>query len=64
MDHNGIEYTIRAKPAPAQWAWSVRLPNGETRQGYVKGMRAQAEVAAMAAIDVWLRVSKLTPGRS
>jgi hypothetical protein len=61
MQHNGIAYTVQAQPDPDQWAWSVVLPNGQTRQGNVKGVRAQAEFAASAAIDVWLRINKSKP---
>jgi hypothetical protein len=64
MDHKGIEYMIRAKLARDEWTWTVYLPKGKTKQGNVKGVRAKAEAAAIAAIDVWLRAHKPKPSAS
>jgi hypothetical protein len=54
---------IRATLDPNLWTWTVYLPNGKTKQGNVKGVRARAEAAAKQAIDVWLRANKPTPRR-
>jgi hypothetical protein len=64
MNHKGIEYMIRAKLDRNEWTWMVYLPKGKTKQGNVKGARAQAEAAAIAAIDVWLRANKPKPSGS
>jgi hypothetical protein len=58
MEHQGIEYMIRATLDPNEWTWTVYLPDGKTKQGNVKGVRARAEAAAIAAIDSWLRANK------
>jgi hypothetical protein len=58
MDHKGIEYIIRAKLDRNEWTWMVYLPKGKTKQGNVRGARDQAERAAIAAIDAWLRATK------
>jgi hypothetical protein len=63
MEHRGIDYMIRATLDPNEWTWMVYLPNGKTKQGNVKGVRARAEAAAKQAIDVWLRANKPTPTR-
>jgi hypothetical protein len=58
MDHQGIEYMIRARPGANEWTWTVYLPEGQTKQGNVTGVRARAERAAINAIDTWLRANK------
>jgi hypothetical protein len=63
MEHRGIEYMIRATLDPNLWTWTIYLPNGKTKQGNVKGVRARAEAAVKQAIDVWLRANKPTPRR-
>jgi hypothetical protein len=58
MEHQGIEYMIRATLDPNEWTWTVYLPDGKTKQGNVRGVRARAEATAIAAIDSWLRANK------
>jgi hypothetical protein len=58
MEHQGIEYMIRARLGANEWTWTVYLPGGKTKQGDVTGTRARAERAATNAIDIWLRANK------
>jgi hypothetical protein len=55
MEYKGIEYNIRMRPEPNEWAWTIFPPKAKPIEGSVRGRRQRAIVAAHAAIDRWLR---------
>jgi hypothetical protein len=64
MRHRGVEYTIKARPGPNQWTWTVHLPGGATKRGEIAGLRATAEEKAICVITEWLRSSSASTRRS
>ena len=45
--HRGIENSVKARPGPNQWTWTIQLPGGATKRGEITGPRATAEEKAI-----------------
>jgi hypothetical protein len=59
MEYKGIPFSIRLRPGPNAWAWTVYPPHGAPIEGNVKGRRERAIIKVQDTIDNWLKNNRL-----
>jgi hypothetical protein len=64
MEHKGVEYTVRARPGPNQWIWTILRKGKAPLTAQFVGTQHDAMADACRAIDRWLERQARAAGKA